>query len=39
MSLPAVTKHLKVLEDAGIVLSKKEGRVRTCRIRLTPRSC
>lgn len=32
MSLPAVLLHLKVLEDAGLVTSRKEGRVRTCRI-------
>jgi DNA-binding transcriptional ArsR family regulator len=24
--------HLKVLEDSGLVTSRKEGRVRTCRI-------
>lgn len=35
IALPTFLKHLKVLEDAGIVLSKKEGRVRTCRIRLS----
>jgi DNA-binding transcriptional ArsR family regulator len=28
MSLPAVSKHLRVLEDAGIVEGRKEGRVR-----------
>ena len=32
MSLPAVMLHLKVLEDCGLVTSRKEGRVRTCRI-------
>ena len=32
MSLPAVMLHLKVLEDSGLVTSRKEGRVRTCRI-------
>jgi len=32
MSLPAVVQHLAVLEDAGLVRSKKVGRVRTCRI-------
>lgn len=30
MTLSAVTQHLKVLEDAGLVRSCKEGRVRTC---------
>lgn len=32
MSLPAVMKHLSVLEDAGLVTSRKSGRVRRCRI-------
>jgi DNA-binding transcriptional ArsR family regulator len=32
MSLPAVLLHLKVLEECGLVKSKKAGRVRTCRI-------
>jgi len=32
MSLPAVVQHLQVLEDSGLVLSEKVGRVRTCRI-------
>lgn len=32
MSLPAVMQHLKVLEDNGIVVSEKQGRVRTCRV-------
>ncbi len=32
MSLPAVMLHLKVLEEAGLVKSEKQGRVRTCRI-------
>ena len=32
MSLPAVMQHLAVLEDSGLVVSKKIGRVRTCRI-------
>ena len=29
MSLPTVVQHLGVLEDCGLVRSKKEGRVRT----------
>lgn len=29
MTLPAVMIHLRKLEDAGLVTSKKEGRVRT----------
>jgi DNA-binding transcriptional ArsR family regulator len=32
MSLPAVVQHLRVLEDSGIVRSRKVGRVRTCRV-------
>ena len=32
MSLPAVMQHLAMLEDSGLVQSKKVGRVRTCRI-------
>lgn len=30
MALPAFTKHLHVLEGAGLILSEKNGRVRTC---------
>src|SRR5690606_26932641 len=33
MRLPSALKHLKVLEDGGIVLSSKSGRTRTYRIR------
>ena len=32
MSLPAVMLHLKVLEQSGLIISQKLGRVRTCRI-------
>jgi DNA-binding transcriptional ArsR family regulator len=32
MSLPAVMQHLAVLESAGLVVSEKSGRVRTCRL-------
>jgi DNA-binding transcriptional ArsR family regulator len=31
-SLPAVLKHLRVLEDAGLLMTRKEGRVRRCRL-------
>ena len=34
MALPTVTQHLGVLEKAGLVTSRKEGRVRT--YQLTP---
>ena len=32
MSLPAVMLHLKVLEQSGLVVSEKKGRVRICRV-------
>jgi DNA-binding transcriptional ArsR family regulator len=32
MSLPAVVQHLHVLEDSGLVSSRKLGRVRTCTV-------
>lgn len=32
MSLPAVMLHLKVLEQSGLVKSRKVGRVRTCEV-------
>jgi DNA-binding transcriptional ArsR family regulator len=32
MALPSVVKHLRVLEESGLVRSEKLGRVRTCRI-------
>lgn len=32
MSLPAVVQHLQVLEESGLVRTRKEGRVRTCRV-------
>jgi DNA-binding transcriptional ArsR family regulator len=32
ISLPAVVQHLHVLEDSGVVRSRKLGRVRTCEI-------
>ncbi|TGL87163.1 ArsR family transcriptional regulator [Leptospira congkakensis] len=32
MALPSVLKHLKVLEEGGIVVSEKSGRVRTYRL-------
>lgn len=31
MSLVAVSRHVKVLEDAGLISRKKEGRARLCR--------
>lgn len=35
MSLPAVMQHLQVLVDAGVVVTEKVGRVRSCRIEPT----
>jgi DNA-binding transcriptional ArsR family regulator len=32
MSLPAISKHLSVLEDAGLLVRTKEGRIRHCRL-------
>lgn len=32
LGLPSALKHLRVLEDGGIVLSEKVGRVRTYRM-------
>jgi DNA-binding transcriptional ArsR family regulator len=32
MSLPAVMQHLAMLENSGLVRSRKAGRVRTCEI-------
>jgi len=36
MSLPAVTKHLKVLEKAGLITKTKEAQWRPCKINATP---
>lgn len=36
MSLPAVQKHLRVLEDAGLVVTQKRGRVRHCHLSARP---
>lgn len=33
IGLPSALKHLRVLEEGGIVLSEKTGRVRTYRVR------
>ncbi|MGB3500317.1 MAG: metalloregulator ArsR/SmtB family transcription factor [Mesorhizobium sp.] len=34
MGLPAFLKHLRVLEDSGLIATEKTGRIRTCRIRI-----
>lgn len=36
MALPTFMRHLKVLEDSGLVRSVKKGRVRTCHIEPAP---
>jgi DNA-binding transcriptional ArsR family regulator len=36
MSLPAVSKHLKVLERAGLVARRRTGQWRPCRLRAGP---
>ena len=36
MALPTFLRHLKVLEDSGLITSSKKGRVRTCAIDPTP---
>jgi DNA-binding transcriptional ArsR family regulator len=36
MSLPAVSKHLRVLEGAGLVMRHKDGRVHRCRLVADP---
>src|ERR1700682_1067212 len=36
MSLPAVMKHLQVLERAGLARQRKKGRVRHCRLSAQP---
>ncbi|MGG5809494.1 ArsR/SmtB family transcription factor [Falsiroseomonas sp. CW058] len=36
ISLPAVMKHLDVLEGAGLVARRKQGRVVTCRLTPAP---
>ena len=36
VSLQAVSKHIRVLEDAGLLVREKEGRVQWCRLTATP---
>ncbi len=36
MSLPAVTKHLKVLEKAGLITKTREAQWRPCKINGAP---
>jgi DNA-binding transcriptional ArsR family regulator len=32
VSLPAISKHLTVLEEAGLIVRAKDGRTRRCRL-------
>jgi len=36
MALPSFVQHLQVLENCGLIRSKKIGRVRNCQIRTKP---
>jgi DNA-binding transcriptional ArsR family regulator len=36
IGLPTFMKHLKVLEDSGLIVSGKTGRVRTCHLKPAP---
>ncbi len=36
MSLPAITKHLKVLEKAGLVTKTREAQYRPCKLNAAP---
>ena len=38
VSLPAISKHLRVLEDAGLLKVEPEGRVHRCHIDAAPLS-
>jgi DNA-binding transcriptional ArsR family regulator len=36
MALPSFMQHLRVLEECGLVRSRKKGRVRTCQLAPEP---
>jgi DNA-binding transcriptional ArsR family regulator len=36
VSLPAISKHLRVLEEAGLLARERQGRVHRCRLAATP---
>ena len=36
ISLPAISKHLKVLEKAGLLNRRKEGRIQYCSLNAAP---
>ena len=39
ISLPAVSKHLKVLERAGLISRGREAQMRPCRLEIGRASC
>ena len=36
VSLPAISRHLKVLEDASLIEREREGKHRRCRLKAAP---
>lgn len=36
MSLPAISRHIRVLEDAGLVFKRKQGRQHYCSLATSP---
>ena len=36
ISLPAISKHIRILENAGLLVRRKEGRVRRCTLVAAP---
>lgn len=36
MTLPSVSRHVKVLEDAGLVSKSRDAQFRTCRLETAP---
>ncbi len=36
VSLPAISKQLRVLERAGLLVQEKQGRIRRCRLEAAP---
>ena len=36
MSLPAISKHLRILERSGLLTQEKDGRIRRCRLEPEP---
>jgi DNA-binding transcriptional ArsR family regulator len=36
MSLPAISKHVRILEKAGLLVRQKDGRIHRCRLQPQP---